>query len=471
MKRFLGIVIIGVFVNFNLIAQGGKVTINGKITNPKEESTFINKTGFFSSESVCKLEVDKQGTFSAEFEIEKESYFSFNHNKELTVIYLMPGDNIEISLNTDEFDETVAYKGKGAGINNYLAKKYLLNEQLSPGFKKLYSMSPDSFFQKTMQIKRDLEEQLEKFISSGENLSKEFQKMAIADIHYSWANQLNAYPRAHKNYTKKDFDDADGKFDQYFSEGLVYNSELMEVVSYRSYLGNHVNREVTERIKNDSTLKNFTAYNTRVSFSVINDMIKEQKIKNFLMTSILNSKIRYSGIYGLEEIFAEYKQKCSNEDFLRMLNEEYEKWSHLASGKPAPDFTYADINGKEFSLSDFKGKYVYIDVWATWCSPCKKEIPHLEELEEAMNQYNLEFISVSVDTDKKKWEKMVKEKEMKGVQLYAKGWETSITKDYYIKGIPRFILIDRDGNIINANAPRPSGEIKDILDKLEGIQG
>ena len=116
----------------------------------------------------------------------------------------------------------------------------------------------------------------------------------------------------------------------------------------------------------------------------------------------------------------------------------------------------ADINGKRFDLSDFKGKYVYMDIWATWCGPCKVQIPYMKQLEEQFRDAPIHFVSVSVDNDDDKpvWAKMVRENEMSGVQLFA-GRENNFGFDYKIQYIPTFILIDKEGNIINPTAPAP----------------
>ena len=90
----------------------------------------------------------------------------------------------------------------------------------------------------------------------------------------------------------------------------------------------------------------------------------------------------------------------------------------LKEGDQAPTFKYLDINGKEVSLSDLKGKYVYIDVWATWCGPCQYELSHLKELEKKMHGKKIVFVSISCDKDKAAWEKMVKEQGLGGVQLH-----------------------------------------------------
>lgn len=124
------------------------------------------------------------------------------------------------------------------------------------------------------------------------------------------------------------------------------------------------------------------------------------------------------------------------------------------------------------SLGDYKGKYVYIDVWATWCGPCIAEQPALEKLEEHyQDNQDIVFLGVSIDNDKAAWEKMVTEKALKGVQLLAtNGFDSDLNKDYNISGIPRFILVDKNGNLISACAERPSSKTlqRQLMTLLEG---
>ena len=143
-------------------------------------------------------------------------------------------------------------------------------------------------------------------------------------------------------------------------------------------------------------------------------------------------------------------------------------------GKAAIDFTYPDMDSNMISLSDFKGSYVYVDVWATWCGPCRYEIPFLIQLEKDYHDENIIFMSVSVDVEnaKQKWIDMINEKDMGGVQLISTdGWKSQIMKDYAINGIPRFMLFDRESNVISVDAPRPSSEeIRGIFDGFKNIE-
>lgn len=140
----------------------------------------------------------------------------------------------------------------------------------------------------------------------------------------------------------------------------------------------------------------------------------------------------------------------------------------LPQGKASPEFNdYENYDGTKTSLKDLKGKYVYVDVWATWCGPCKKEIPSLKKLEKQYHGKNIQFVSLSVDDDrshggswdkaKETWKAMIKDKSLGGIQLFApKGWQSEFVTSYKIQGIPRFIIIDPDGKIVSPDAPRPS---------------
>ncbi|CAM3961920.1 TlpA disulfide reductase family protein [Flavobacterium antarcticum] len=157
-------------------------------------------------------------------------------------------------------------------------------------------------------------------------------------------------------------------------------------------------------------------------------------------------------------------QSKAQEEFMTGMTAENTKQlqinEKLIVGKPSPSFkNYESQNGKKVSLSDLRGKYVFIDVWATWCGPCKYEFPYIKELEKKYHGKNITFLSISVDRqkDKEKWKKMIVKEGLGGVQLLADNEiESQFIKDYFIEGIPRFILLDPQGNLISYDTPRPS---------------
>lgn len=130
-------------------------------------------------------------------------------------------------------------------------------------------------------------------------------------------------------------------------------------------------------------------------------------------------------------------------------------------GTPVMDFEYENIKGGTTKLSDLRGKYVYLDVWATWCAPCRAEIPYLKELEHAFAGKDIAFVSISVDQlkDYEKWRAVVTDQQLGGVQLFAdKAWASDWVQALRINAIPRFILIGPDGVMIDPNATRPSDQ-------------
>lgn len=153
-------------------------------------------------------------------------------------------------------------------------------------------------------------------------------------------------------------------------------------------------------------------------------------------------------------------QKKRNMDILAPL-------ALLKAGDVAFNFSYPDKTGKIVKMSDLKGKVVLVDVWATWCGPCKAEIPFLKKLEEEMKGTDVQVVSISVDEapDKDKWLKMIKDENLGGLQLFASGWG-DLAQYYKIKGIPRFMVFDKEGKIVTVDSPRPSSPaLKALLEK------
>ncbi|PQJ74746.1 TlpA family protein disulfide reductase [Polaribacter gangjinensis] len=170
--------------------------------------------------------------------------------------------------------------------------------------------------------------------------------------------------------------------------------------------------------------------------------------------------------------------KSQNQQLIGYFESAYAKNQIMGEGKPSPKFeNYVDYKGGKKSLDSFIGKYVYIDVWATWCGPCIAQFPYLKELKTVYKNKNIVFVGISTDEDsrnggsweaaEKKWRDFVKEKNLGDVQLWS-GRDFSFQQAYEINAIPRFILIDPDGKIVSADAPRPSDpNLRTLLDSFD----
>ncbi|MEQ7798919.1 TlpA disulfide reductase family protein [Pedobacter sp. ASV1-7] len=137
----------------------------------------------------------------------------------------------------------------------------------------------------------------------------------------------------------------------------------------------------------------------------------------------------------------------------------------IANGKKAPDFAYPDVNGKKWGPKDFRGKYLIIDFWASWCGPCRQEIPHLKEVYKKYKDKGLEILAVSVDAKQDAWKKAMAEERMTWPQINAQE-SKPVMAQYLFSGIPYLVVVDKEGNIIEKNV---RGESLDkALEKIFG---
>ncbi|NSL86024.1 AhpC/TSA family protein [Chitinophaga sp. Mgbs1] len=121
----------------------------------------------------------------------------------------------------------------------------------------------------------------------------------------------------------------------------------------------------------------------------------------------------------------------------------------ITIGKAAPDFSVPDADGKMLSLADFKGKYLFIDFWASWCGPCKPQIPFLKAANEKFKDKNFVMLAVSLDSKKEAWTKAIEKHELTWLNAsHLKGWAEPVAVAYGISAIPSNVLIGPDGTVL-----------------------
>jgi len=124
-----------------------------------------------------------------------------------------------------------------------------------------------------------------------------------------------------------------------------------------------------------------------------------------------------------------------------------------------------DMNGNKINWEDLLSKYansvLYIDFWASWCVPCRKEMPDFLNLRNEFKGKKISFIYLSIDKDANSWKRAVKEEaiDMQNSFLVLNNTKSSIVRRFKVNTIPHYLLIGKDGNIINSNAPWPNEKV------------
>ena len=332
MKQFISLLFAGILiVSCNNDTPKDYVTLTGTITNKNSDELVVRNS---DNDIIKNIPVNEDGVFKDTLHLSKGKY-AMSDGNEYVMLFLRPGDEINMTLDANEFDESLSFSGKGSDESNYMVNKLLMQEKVFNNINDLYDQPKEAFIVDLDSIKL----KFKSFLQEQKNLDADFIQSDIED--------------------------------------------------------------------------------TESLFGYLNK--------------------RYDEIAKINELI----------------------------GKASPVFTdYENHDGTRTSLSDLKGKYVYVDVWATWCKPCLAEIPALKELEKEMGE-DIHFLSISIDKkdNYETWKQMVIDKELKGVQLYAdNNWESQFVQDYGINGIPRFIIIDPQGNVVKPDAPRPSNpKTKELL--------
>lgn len=154
-----------------------------------------------------------------------------------------------------------------------------------------------------------------------------------------------------------------------------------------------------------------------------------------------------------KQIVADYRKKKAEEKEMR---------ERMREGNPAPEFTFQNEKGKTINIKKLKGKIIVLDFWASWCGPCRKEIPNVKKVYAEYKDKGIQFLSVSIDAKKEAWTKALKEERMPWMQGWTPDAGKSVMNTYQFGGIPFIILIDKEGNIYRKNLR--GEDIKNAID-------
>lgn len=439
---------------------------------------------------IIKVPAVPQGTYMKLPQPEVEGYYAFNRSKP---VYLSPKHSLEILDNGNGY----LFKGKGSKENVVLDSLQTLPEkffEMKEGrlAGNWWKTDPSQFYPHLEKLRKAAYNMISKvkgttyFTRTANAEADAMVRRVAASFLYNYGldpvkmEQMtemqrrrapqDSVSRVYESAKLKVLGDADKEIlDSTVNGGIDLNNQELFIGSpgFRQICDQQLTRMAWKipgkRITRDAQ--------NEAKWKVVSEHITSPFIRDYYAYGYSMSILRTSdNPQQLDSIYHVFMSGATNQMLISAVKDVYTRRKKLLKGAPSPAFDFADTEGKKVSLQSLRGKYVYIDLWATWCGPCKAEIPYLKKIEEKFHTKNIAFVSISIDElkDKQKWLDFVKKEQLTGIQLMAdKAWETEFVKDYTITGIPHFILLGPKGEIIESNAKRPSDP--ELQVQLEGL--
>lgn len=471
MKTALLAASILVFSTFSY-AQGfgdqGTIFLKGNIKNFKSKYFEFAQTGFLKNES-SSLMVDDKGDFAHRFIIEgkRQDCYLYLNNDAITFT-VEDGDTIYMNWDHNRFRETFQISNTKKDRNDALGIQWLQYLKFRGPFEKL----GDELYGKRKSLSSQ-----DKFALVNALFKQEFALLAkmahqcnesvfyssYLDVYFKYVNVLrsenllsvstlntdtellNDQISKEQNERLKDFVKQihyKGLRDQWFwmsdqYREFLYNYPRLSGL-FNSFSG------ITDEF--DPTLRNY--YRAKAEIPV-------KSIREWFISKNILDDFNWYKFKNVEQVYLQFSQELSDSTLKRSLNRGYQAAATLKPGNVAPEFTLKDDEGNSVSLSQFKGKVVYLDFWGVGCGPCIYDIENYgKKFHERYKGKDIVFVSVCVDANEKQWKSaLVKYKMEDQVNLIAEGWtEHPVCRLYNIAGIPHYFLIGKDGRIINNNA-------------------
>ena len=466
----IAILIILHLLSKNVNAQN--MSIVGDISNTvlKEISVTIDYTSYDGTQETHTMPLDDKGHFEMIIPLifPVEATIEYARNK--TNVFLEPGGFLSFKSSATAFPFDMVMSGSTAANNKALqqfrrdypieSNQFLYTQyrkenyryNLEPKVNDLMRSSSISVYTNTMAQKMDSKKRSVISYESmfGEQTPK-FKDYINAEITYDYALKTLAYGHIFKGMHRITRN--------YFSilDAIPLQSEQLGSVQYREYLAAFIN------------WKQFDESPDLVSYVAQYDLAEkllESRAKRYLQCRIIKSGIEKQYTAQLMPSIELYSQNNEYYTFNDYIDHALTKASAISIGAPAPNFQLTDINGNIVNLSDYRGKIIYLDFWASWCSPCVSKIPKMIDMSYRLSQDSkIVFLHISFDEKQDNWNTAVKNRNWQAqniIHLNEPLYKTStIAKDYHIAAVPTYYIINKEGFI----APRPLGSSIEELEK------
>lgn len=444
------------FAAFAALSCSQEKKVNSLLSGTVENSPNGMVT-LVGSEYEKDLILNDDGTFTSELELPYDGYYNAIFGRIPLALYLEKGKDLSLNVDVEQFSESLDFSSDLAPENKFLAEKQKLSQF---DLQELYRKDADDFSASINDLKEELNLKLETSAISNTNFIDSQEKEFL----YQQAGFLNTYKDAHGYLTEKEEVNLPDDF-----YNPIKGIDLTDTLSfrksdlYKQMLYGHLNKTVEEMPDTEDSNDNLQY------IALVNENIPVGYAKNQLLKDALGYNLKPDKY--LDKVYELYMANQTDPELKQAMEDSYTSLSKITPGNESPSFDYENFKGGTTSLESLKGNYVYIDVWATWCMPCLKEVPYLKEVEKDYQDKNISFVAISIDEakDYEKWKEMVAEKELVGIQLYSGGdaWKSDFTQGYRVNSIPRFILIDPEGKIYDADTYRPSeSKLRELFDEI-----
>jgi len=469
-KTFLLLSILGLF-SFSFgqkKVQPLPFIIQGQITNCPESKLMILFKDNNETPTIDTLHLDKTGHFYLKTNkvIKPQRTSIQQKNIQINDLFIAPGYNLTITGNGQDFISLYTSKkitGIGSESNQY---RFLLDSILAAtkGKTSWYEMNETDLL---AYIKKDqkLKDSLVHFV---------FDKKPVNDKYLSYFGKMTRYDNqfnklylllAHVDMNKYDYDKSVSLVRNNFDNKILdhlFQDDYFISPDYQTWIGvEYLNYLIKVNMLKDPTIKKDLAYKLETINKVYKGKLREFTLYHAMDAAIYQCK-SFENTNRYKELFKPYLNSLTNISYKNLIKTQFiDKEVELLKtqiGKPAPPFTLMSNLDKTYSLNDFKGKVLYIDLWASWCGSCREEMPDFKKLvNKFKNNPQIVFLSIAVSDGINEWKKALNEDKPDWIQLLDK--DGVIQKSYVASAIPKYILIDKQGNIVNFDAPQPgSGE-------------
>ncbi|AGA77080.1 thiol-disulfide isomerase-like thioredoxin [Echinicola vietnamensis DSM 17526] len=452
--------------------QGPAVKLTLHLENPNKTANIevydmSEQLGHDLFNPVASFPPDSAGIYTITLDsVDFGIYMLAVDGKELSDVVLYDGINMQIK-GTIEKPEELVFSGKGAGENQFFTDFKALPPS---GMNEIVELEKAEFIQKLDSSYQAGIHQIKK----ADSLNTAFLQLGETLLKARRGMYASYYPIGRSRFSEEEEIVLPDSINAYATDAIAVAENGLKTAEYRSIVSNFNRWHFNDAYKKYTEAHPDEEIGLKKYMEMKRDFILEEEddaLQEYLLAQLSLDAINYYGDEAVALVYDIYQEKYPDSQFKAYLEAVNKKWEKLAKGKPAKEVEGTAPDGSKVKLSDFEGKVVYLDTWATWCGPCRGEFPAAKVLkEEYKDQEDLIFMYASIDSDKDAWEKFLEnDPEFKGVHLYMDGaWQSDLCNDYMIRAIPRYILIDKNGNIANVKAPRPSSG-EDIRNEINAL--